>query len=143
MPCNSDYLQSTDKELQLQRTAKLLVYVYKNIDVKIPKWVGVASREVYCREERTVPLLCAAVTALLKVDKDHPVVYDAKSKEARDLADWWDAHLEADKQRVAAERRKKRSDSSMAKLLKKPMASLTKDEQLRVAKHVLLSSKAK
>lgn len=94
MGCNSDYLEPTAREYELSRAARLYVYALKTLDQEVPTDVLKASQEMYCRRD-FVAQLCELISSLddATIEK---VVYNARDKTARDLADWWEAHQEAD-----------------------------------------------
>lgn len=106
MPCNSDYLNPTNREAELQRAAKLLVYVYDKLDIEVPSYVKKASKDVYCKDDRSVTRLCAILDVMLPNTLDE-IVYNAKDKTSRDLADWWEEHQKADREREVEEDRQK------------------------------------
>lgn len=98
MPCNSDYMDPTNKEKELQETAKLLVYALKKKRRKVPKWVSDAAKDIYCLEDKVVPELCSLIRSFHKEDMDR-IVYNGRDKTSRRLADWWEEHEKADKKR--------------------------------------------
>lgn len=123
MPCNSDYLAPNEHEQQLQRTAKLLVYVRNMLDHPIGKELRAAAKDSYCCADY-VPALCATIRAMTFEQKE-AIMWDGSKKLARDLADWWEAHQAADRARVAAERKAKRD----AKLRESALGKLTPAER--------------
>ncbi len=106
MPCNSDYLDPTNREAELQRAAKLLVYVYEKLNLEVPSYVKKASKDVYCKDDRSVSRLCSILDAMPPDTLDR-IVYNAKNKTSRDLADWWEEHQQADREREVEEDRQK------------------------------------
>lgn len=118
MPCNSDGYEPTDREYQLQRTARLLVYAAEKIGRPVkPEW-EMAAADPYCKMD-LVPELCSFLRGLEPPVFDS-IVYDARSKQSRDLADWWEEHEAHDRDREAREKaeakRQKLAASGMAKL---------------------------
>jgi len=99
MPCRSDYMEPTNKELLLRETSQLLIYVRMNTHrgIKITNDLRGASQDSYCKKDY-VAELCSAIRALTQEEMDR-IVYDGRNPEARKLADWWDKHQEADRQR--------------------------------------------
>jgi hypothetical protein len=73
----------------------------------------------YPNDERVVPVLCALMQTLTKKQEDK-IVYDGRNKNARNLANWWELHQEADKQREAGEKAEKQrqvvKDAALTKL---------------------------
>lgn len=101
MPCNSDYMNPTDKETRLRETAWLYAYALSKLGEEVPPEVGLAAENIYCRKDY-VPALCALLKGLPEEKRD-AIVYNARDKDARRLADWWEEHLEADRIREAKE----------------------------------------
>lgn len=102
MPCNGDYLKSTDRERQLQRAAGLLVYVYQETGHSVPAWAIAEAGNMYASDERCITELCAVLKAMEPAARD-ALVYNARSKVARHLADWWEEHMAADAGREVAD----------------------------------------
>lgn len=103
MPCRSDYMEPTDKERRLQETAQLLGYVLVETDQPVPGPVADAANNQYCTTD-LVPDLCAAIRAM-DAETLERVVYNARDRRARRLADWWEEHEAADRLRAENERR--------------------------------------
>jgi len=102
MPCDSSYLEPYEFEKESQRTAKLIIWVSKQVGAKIPKFVRDEASNTYAKDERLVPHLCELIT---NMDEDtlNRVVYNGRDKTSRDLADWWDRHEKADRARERKE----------------------------------------
>jgi hypothetical protein len=124
MPCNSEYLNPTHREKELQRTAKLLLYVYAKVGATPEPWISEQAKNIYASDSRLVPLLCAGLKKMSRIEKDK-IIYNARDKNARDLADWYEAHEEADRQRIAAEKKETRSKT----IRQSAMSKLTKEEK--------------
>ena len=108
MPCDSSYMEPTSREKQLQETAQLLVYVRKALLMDVPFSLAEAANNCYGRVD-FVPQLCKAIRTMSPSQQEQ-IIYNARSRMARRLADWWEAHQEADRKREAleaAEARKK------------------------------------
>ena len=119
MPCNCDHLEATAHERESKRVCALLSHFMS----EPPQWVVDAGGDYYGLTYRgeghdvheATALLCDLCNTL-----DEAVIYDGKDPMARKLADWWDAHKEADEKRrmteeVAAERERQRK-SGLSKL---------------------------
>lgn len=119
MPCNSDYLRPTQREREMQRAAKLLVYVHQQTGKAPPDFAVKEADNSYASDERNVVDLCGFLRAMNDEDRER-LVYNAKDKTARDLADWWEEHQAADAAREAGksieEQRKAAANSGLAKL---------------------------
>ena len=125
MPCNSDYLNPSTREADLQQTAKLLVYVYKKLGYPITKTLKSEAANPYCASD-FVPTLCAELKDLSKTQLE-TIVYNAHDKTSRELADWWDTHCKADRKREVKEtEEKKLADEAIQKLTKEELTALKK-----------------
>jgi hypothetical protein len=127
MPCRSDYLEQNNREAELQRAAKLYVYVLKQLKEPVPEYAADAADDYYCDDDKPLIELCSTLTKLKRKDKQtfETIVYNAKNATSRDLAGWWEQHRAADLKRARAERAKKRK----AELRKKAVKKLTKAER--------------
>jgi hypothetical protein len=124
MGCNSDYLEPTYREAELQRAAGLLVFVTKSLGNKPEDWMKNEAGNLYASDDRSVTELCAVLKAMSKEDLER-IVYDAKNKTARDLADWWETHQAADTAREAKEKAAAKAEA----IRKKAVAKLTPKER--------------
>jgi hypothetical protein len=101
MPCDSSYLAPTRLEKESQRCAECLVYVFKQFGDRCPEWiVEVASDPCghQMKLDLMVRMLCSMCRAMNRKEQSR-IIYDGRSKNARQLADWWDEHKRADKAR--------------------------------------------
>lgn len=117
-------MEPTSKERELQRTAKLLIYVRERTGQPIEDWVVETANDQYAWRDDVVMYLCQALKYMPK-DQQEQIIYNAHDKTSRDLANWWDKHQEADRTREAQERR----DARKEVLREKALAKLTKDER--------------
>lgn len=124
MPCNSDYLNANDIEIERQRAAKLLVYVRKAQGIQPPPYAVKAAKSCYGEGgDKAIVELCDTLRGMTEAELDF-IVYNPYSKSARDLANWWEEHQEADRKRMQAERTLKQK----AVLRKSAVSKLTKAE---------------
>lgn len=130
MPCRSDYMEPNGRERRLQKTAQLYAYVLEKLDQPVPQKVQEASGNIYCTSD-FVPKLCKLLSGLNEQVLDE-LMYDGRSKMARKLADWWDEHLEADRQRLKQERDEKAKKAK----LKRIKAKLTEEELAFLKDHI-------
>ena len=124
MPCNSDYMEPTGKEKELQHTAKLLVYVYEKTNKTIHPSLKEAADDIYCKDDRAVAVLCKVLTELDSSSRES-LIYNSHDRTARDLANWWEEHQEADKARELHEIKKLSNAHIRAAALEK----LTEEEK--------------
>ena len=101
MPCDSSYLEATTKEVEFKRAATLLAFLYQETHQECPGWVTKEAGNYYAGDERIIPELCSFIRAMDPETFDR-IAYNTKNRIARDLANWWEDHLEADKQRELA-----------------------------------------
>ncbi len=127
MPCNSDYLEPTEREQELRRAARLLIFALEAQGREAPDWARSEAENLYAKDERSVTSLCALIKSMGEPERDR-IVYDAKSKASRDLADWWEEHQEADRRReereAAEARREADRRSALGKLTEEEKAAL-------------------
>lgn len=124
MACNSDYMEQSELERRLQETAQLYVFAASKLKVDIPEWVTKQASCYYASNKQIVPMLCDLIGSMNETQLD-TIVYNARDKMARRLADWWEEHQEADRKRIAAEKKEQREREMKQKALKK----LTKKEK--------------
>jgi hypothetical protein len=107
MPCRSDYLGPYEFEKENQRAAKFIIWLSNKLDLSVPKWIKEEGKKIYARDERTIPELCKILKRLKRNDsiKFEAIVYDAHNFKSRELADWWERHLKADRDRKLQERK--------------------------------------
>lgn len=125
MGCRNDYLEANESEVESNKAAKLLIYVYESIDKteKITAEIKKASTAYYGDSEnleKWVIELCSVLRNMSE-DKKNKIIYDGRNPKARDLADWWDRHQKADLAREEKEAKKEA-------LIESARAKLTPDE---------------
>lgn len=112
MPCNSDYMAPNKYEGQIMRTAALLVYIKDQLGLPISRDEQRFGMERdYCKITRTigdglVAELCNLMHTLTPEVVER-LCYEVRSKDARNLADWWEEHQAADGAREAKENKGK------------------------------------
>lgn len=128
MPCNSSHMAQTSREEFVQRTARLIVYACKSLGKRVPPKFVKMAEDAYPQDDKdeATKYLCGMIRKLRedRFAAYDNLVYNARSKDSRMLADWWEEHEQADIQREAAEDHAKKR----AKLIKSAKAKLTKEE---------------
>jgi hypothetical protein len=114
MPCNSDYLEPTSRELELKRTAVLYRYALIKLSRPIPEALDTAASSVYGGGDYTAEL-CALIQALDHQGRER-LVYNGHDGRSRELADWWEAHRKADSKRADLAERAQLREQALAKL---------------------------
>lgn len=121
MPCDSSYLEQNEREYELQRAAKLLLFCYRLHGVKgVTHQLVKAANEVYC-EADYVSTLCEYLTEFQARSPKNfeKFIYNGKDKNCRDLASWWEEHKAADKEREDSEKKAKQLKKIKASALDK------------------------
>jgi len=106
------------REIESRLVCELLVAFHP----RPTDWMLAAADHIYGNESKldtATAMLCRLCEEL-----DDEVIYNGRDSMARKLADWWDNHQEADKDRRAEEARLKR----VKELQASAMAKLTKEE---------------
>lgn len=125
MPCRSDYLEATGREVGLKRAAQLAVFVGAGLGIEVPEDIAENAEQYYGSDYGQVQWLCGKLKNMSDADRER-IVYDAHNAKSRDLADWWEEHQEADAKREAAEQR-----AAHEAALRASAASKLSDEERR------------
>lgn len=116
MPCQCYYMAPSERERESIEVAEFLLRLRNDFKLEVDggsKWTKKALREItnstYGSLEEVDDLteeLCALCRAI-ETDRElaDKVIYDGRSKQSRDLANWWQEHQKLDKKR---EQRKSR-----------------------------------
>lgn len=85
----------SNKEMQLRKTCQLYVYLLLRIGKEVPDEVQ------ECADSYDYPIDCVSklfqTVESLDSDTYEKIINNRQSKEARDLAYWWEMYQEADK----------------------------------------------
>jgi len=132
MPCRSDYMEPNSSERRNQATAKLCLFFMQQIGWVAPDNLLADAEHLYCTQD-WAPFLCQNLRALKERDPEgfDNLVYNAKNPQSRKLADWWEAHEEFDKKRVAEEEKA----AARAKLAEVARGKLTNAEFDALGQH--------
>ncbi len=130
MPCNSDHMNPTGRELEYRRVANLLMYVRSQLNRAISGDLIRTAENIYAELDFT-PELCDELRKLRKrPDLFDKIVYNARDPMSRELATWWEAHFKADEARIQrgeqAERERELRASAEAKLTPEELAAIKK-----------------
>lgn len=101
MACNSEHLRQTNKEIELQKAAQLYLFVRDCLGIPVPPELEQAANTLYCTDDYTESL-CSTLQGFNE-EQMQRIVYDGRNKQSRELADWWEAHLQADQKRLQSE----------------------------------------
>lgn len=129
MPCNSDYMNPSSREAQLQQTAKCMLYVLTMLCKSVPDRLIRAANDPCCCDDYVEPL-CSEIKAMTQEQMDR-IMYNGRVEASRDLAHWWDKHRDADRIRVETEERIKQRKA----LIASATAKLTVEERVALGLH--------
>jgi hypothetical protein len=131
MPCNGDYLDPSSFEKTCQQMAKYIIYLNNILKKSTPSWVVECSTNCYGAVQheqggdiRLAPLLCETIKSMSKKQISR-IIYNSKCKTARDLANWWEEHQEADNKRIKIELAAKHDE----KLRQQALSKLSREEK--------------
>ena len=132
MPCKTEEPSPIQQEGQL--VGELLLYVYYMLGIKPSATSITISKEYFAKTSdvhSAVEELCTLLRNLNNtcVEDYEKIVYNAKSKNSRRLADWWEKHQEMDARRIEQELQaeKQRSvDYILKKLTREDITALRK-----------------
>lgn len=102
MPCDSSHLEPTYRERESKRVAGFIVYLKTKLNIWVLMEEHDTARSTYGnlgRLDKHTAKLCE----LCALPEAQPFIYDAHNRDARDLADWWEDHQEADKAKQASD----------------------------------------
>lgn len=118
MPCNCDHLEPTHAEENSREVAQHIVWLAGKLDFLVADYVKSAAKHIYGNtaklEEMTVKLC-----NLCQLPEADEIIYNARDKKARRLADWWEKHQAADKKRVKKELAEAKDEQDRQKALAK------------------------
>ena len=107
MPCRCDYMEPDRYEKESNRAAKLIRYVLESQGKRVPKDVLSISTNEYgdkTKINELVVKLCSLCRNMSPNEQDS-IIFDGRNKTARDLADWWEEHQEADRKRIEKDKK--------------------------------------
>lgn len=102
MPCDCSHLEPRYYEKESRKVAQLIVYVTDNLGLETSKEAKEASQHIYGDEEM-IHQFTAELCRLCKEMTDEQaakIIWDGRNRQARRLADWWEKHQAADKQKA-------------------------------------------
>jgi len=105
MPCDASYMNPTKTERNSKEICQHLVYIGTTTNPqgwKPDERIRKGAEEYYGLGQsikdldEVTQLLCAVCIAIEKSGDADAIIYDGKSKKARNLANWWDDHKKVD-----------------------------------------------
>ena len=121
MPCDSSYMNPTAEEENRQQVSSLICFVDSKLGIETPKNIKKAAKHIYGEGvdlDTITEHLCTKLSNLTK-KQTHEITSNAREKRSRDLADWWEEHLEADRKRLQRELKAKKDAKTKAEAIKK------------------------
>lgn len=100
-------MEPTNLECLLRHTATLLIWLREKTGLKVSEHLRKQAATLYADDRSMVPELCH-ILRCLKPEALEEIVYDSHDPMARQLADWWETHLEADRKREEEERQEEK-----------------------------------
>lgn len=104
----------------------MLAYVLREQGKPVSAEVNSAANTLYCDLD-FVPELCAELTNLDEERRDE--ILGGRNRTARDLANWWEDHQEADRQRELEEKQEREKErlraAAVSKLSPEELEALT------------------
>lgn len=125
MACTSGEPTSAEEESQL--VAQLICHTLKKMRKTIKPYYRDTANGCYGDVgglDELTDTLCGILGSLTDKEEDR-IVYDARDKTARKLADWWEEHQILDRKRSVKERKKAKD----AKIKKGALAKLSSEEK--------------
>lgn len=109
MPCNSDYMNATGKEVALSQVACLLDELNGKAEIDQAHWSGYHPR-VYSKSIDGDALVAELCSKLQTEDV---------SKRSLEMQIWWRDHQKADKERLEREMQQQKTEAEKAAALEK------------------------
>lgn len=108
MPCRD--ADPSEREQRSAEVAKQIIYVCETFNLTIPESVREAVNSYWAgnaaKLDEWTAFLCGTLRNLSE-DDFNLVVYNARSRQSRDLANWWEHHQEEDRKREEQEKLQK------------------------------------
>ena len=123
MPCRSDYMNPTRAELDSKETAMLIHFVNQQLGKSTERWIIQAENSDYGNVQKKndlVVMLCDLCKNMTQ-DQEDSIIYNARDPISRQLADWWERHLEADRKRISKRKTDKQKLETRKKKLEKEL----------------------
>lgn len=100
MPCMSDHMEPSARELHQKEASQLLVYVGKELKQPVKDIYKFAAKDVYgAGGTYAIVELCSVISTMSDLDIER-IVYNGHDPMARRLADWWDEHKREDEKQI-------------------------------------------
>ena len=119
MPCKTEFYD-TYQDQKHREQAKILNYAYGKLNKKEIK-----------EEENIdyhVKQLCSMIRAMSEEERERFIYGNLRSKESRQLADWWEEHEKMDKARIAKEEHAKFVTNTINKAQRILRENMSEDE---------------
>jgi hypothetical protein len=105
MPCYEPPEPEPDARHKNRReAARLMIYVFEMLKTPVPGWLYREAKNQFNENEDLIPTLCKMVRLMTEAEFE-AIVYNARDRRSRDLADWWEEHQKADEHRMMKEKK--------------------------------------
>ena len=111
MPCNSDYMEPTAREINRVKHLQLLIWLKQKIKEPIPNDLIKASRDIYGEGwpgNNPVVELCHSINKIGEKQFTEMIIDNINDPMATECMTFWTRHKQADKERIAEEERRER-----------------------------------
>ena len=129
MPCRYDEPIQGRRDIDTENAVELYIWLvsqFKTIlDKKIVK-MAKDKQQFFSQEDANYvsERLCSFIRGLSNFQKER-IIYNARNKMSRRLADWWEEHQEADRKREAEEK----AEQERKRLVRQALSKLTTAER--------------
>lgn len=126
MPCDSSYMNPNCAEQDSKEAAEHLVYISSIKNIVLADWIKDAAKDFYGNQHKLndiVVLLCKTISEMTE-DEMNTIVYNGRSGQSRQLANWWETHQAADRKRI----QKEEADKKRKELIESARSKLTPAE---------------
>ena len=123
MPCDSSHMERNRHEEESKRAAELICWILDQQEGRSPAaWIRKAAADYY-GSSKDLDTLTQLLCTLCK-ELPNEVIYNGYDGGARKLADWWDEHQAADREKA----RKAGEEAEKERLVKQALSKLTPEE---------------
>lgn len=129
MPCDGSHCEPTRVEAETQLVCQLICVLAPRLNLNVPAYAAKASRSIYgagANVDSATQRLCR-----LCEQADPDIIYaNARDKDMRPVATWWEAHQERD--RMKAQRVKEKDRDSLLRRMARNAEMLPDDQIAQV-----------
>ena len=122
MPCNSEYMEATYREIKSRHIAKNIIFILTKLNRPIDNYISKAAVEYYGNDRKleVMERFLYKVIKNLSEKELNEFVYNGRCKESRYIANWYDEYkLEIQKEKdekYKSKKEKQKVDSVLQRL---------------------------